>query len=435
MLLRKKLTLPLVILLFMMTFTACSDSSVSVDNNIAVIQGSVESSASQEKVQSSAEAEGAVVTAARVTSNGSFEVISETETQVSASGNFTLEVDASSLNHIAVLVETNGETLKGFLSKEISNGQTYTIKPVNSVSTAEAEVFAEIVAKGKTDIIHKSDIEAAVKNQSAAVIRSSSSASGQVASALESSAEARFSFFSEYGDADAETKLDTWLTVMTEAQAAFESTVSNNSSADAHAAAFEALLDAKLFAYAETGLNEVEISKLTHMQATVKQNSLNSAASDIRTDVRASSSVLVALAVDKAVRTRAEASGMSSATVSAIADAGAKLTGNVKASAGSRSEIQAAFDVYHEEVRNAMESDSSVEGSVIVAIDIEINSTAGAKTIFNTAISGILNLNTMNEAYAEFASSVRNSVEAQNSLIGSVETDAMADILLMINLF
>ncbi|MCC5941758.1 MAG: hypothetical protein JJU37_09465 [Balneolaceae bacterium] len=435
MFLKNKLSIFSGLLLLLMTFQACSDGSVSVDENVALIQGSVESSGISEKAVSNADVSAATVTAARISSNGSFDIISETETQVDASGNFTLEVDANSLNHIAVLVETNGETLKGYLSKSIENGQSYTIKPVNSVSTAEAVVFADIVAKGKADIVHKADIEAVVNQRSATAIRSSSTASGRVATAVENSADARMTFFSEYGEADAETKMDTWFEIMTEAQAEFESAISNNSSAEAKEAAFDALLDAKLFAYAEAGLSEVEISKLVHMQAKVKNNSLGSASSDIRSDVRASSSLLVALAVDNATIARAEASGMSQATISAISDAGAKLTGEVRTSAGTNSQIQAAFETYHEEVKAAIESDSSVEGSVIVTIDLEINAIGGAKFIFDSAISGILSLNILNDAYAEFAGSVRNSVESRSDSIGSVEAEAMADILLLINLF
>ena len=435
MFLKNKLTIFSGLLLLLMTFQACSDSSVSVDENVALIQGSVESSGTSEKAVSNADVSAATASAARISSNGSFDIISETETQVDASGNFTLEVDANSLNHIAVLVETNGEILKGYLSKSIENGQSYTIKPVNSVSTAEAVVFADIVAKGKADIVHKADIEAVVNQRSATAIRSSSTASGRVAAAVENSADARVTFFTEYGEADAETKMNTWFEIMTEAQAEFESAIRNNSSTEAKEAAFDALLESKLYAYAEAGLSEVEVSKLVHMQAKVKNNSLGSASSDIRSDVRASSTLLVALAVDKATIARAEASGMSQATISAIADAGAKLTREIRASVGTDSQIQAAFETYHEEVKAAIESDSSVDGSVIVTIDLEINATGGAKYIFDSAIAGILSLNILNDAYAEFAGSVRNSVESRSDLIGSVEADAMADILLLINLF
>ena len=422
-------------ILLIFTLMGCSDSSTSADESVAIIQGSVEEEASKAKsTASQTSAEGTVVMAARVASNGSIEAISETETEVNASGQFTLEVDASTADRIAVIAETGGGTMKGYVSANVENGQSYTIKPVNVESTAETRIYGQLVADGKTDVVHSSDIEAAVNANVAAQIYTSSSAITHVAAGLSNSAEARAQFISEF-EGDAEAKLNQYFETMTDVQLQLESNLAASSSAGDREAAYEAFLDAKLNAYTEAGVDVSTLAKLGHLKVNVMQNSITSVSSSVRNNVKASTSSFAAIAIDKAVQASAEASGVSQATLSAIADAGVTLRGEVKSSTGASGEIEAAFEAYHSEVRSALESDSSVEASIIIAIDTELNSVGGAKLLFDSALSGVVSAGTISDIYVEFTNSVHSTVEAQNALIGDVNASAIADILIFINLF
>jgi hypothetical protein len=426
-----------IVLLSFMIFSACSDNGTTgVDDETgAVINGSVENGAEQSKSMNNAtSAEAGTVWAARITSEGSFEKIGDTETEVDASGNFSLTVDANAANEIAIIAETGGQELKGFISAQIENGQSYTLKPINAESSAETEVFARIVADGKADVVHKSDIETVISSNTGAEIYSSSSAIAEISAAVKNSADARTGFFAEF-DSDADSKLNQYFELMTDIQFDYESAVNSTTSSDGREAAFEAFLDAKADAYFEAEFEAENVAKFLHMQTKVVQNSFSSVSSSVQNDARASTSLLAAIAIDIAVRSKAEASGMSEATISAIADAGSTLRAEVKGSAGAEGEISSAFEAYHEEVRAAMESDTSVEASVLIAIDTEINATGGAKLLFDSAISGLINVQSLNDVYADFTSSVRSSVEAQSELIGDVNAEALADILILINLF
>jgi hypothetical protein len=438
MLFKNYLTIPISVIIFsIVLFTACSDNgatAVDVESG-AVINGSVENGTTQDKSMSSeSEAEETTVWAASVTSNGSFEKISETETEVDASGEFSLTVDADAVNYLAIVAESGGAELKGFISAQIENGQSYTIKPINAQSSAETEVFARIVADGKTDIVHKSDIEAFITSNAGAEIYSSSSAIADVSGAVKNSADARTAFFSEF-DSDVSAKMDQYFEIMTDIQFDYESAVSSSTSSDAREAAFEAFLEAKAGAYTEAEFEAVNIAKFLHMQKEVAQNSMESVSSSVRNEVRSTTSIMAAIALDAAVQARAEASGMSESTISAIVDAGSTLHADVSGSGGTEGEISAAFETYHEEVRTAMESDSSVEGTILITIDTEINAAGGPGILFETAISGLISAQSLNDIYADFVSSVRSSVEAQSELLGEVDAEAVADILILINLF
>lgn len=418
-------------------YTACSDSSTtsSVDQ-YAEIHGTVEGGFPQAKMDySESNTESKAVWAAAITSGGSIEKISETETQVDASGRFTVNVDANQANRVVIVAESEGRQMTGFIAAEIENGKSFTLKPVNIESTAETAVYTRIISEGKSNLIHKSDIETLIRANSAADIHASGSVTNQVAAAIIHSAEARAEFLSEYGSSDVQTLLNNYFELMTEAQLDYEAAVSSSTSSDARNAAFDAYLHKKFDSYHEAGVDLAATAKMTHMQAIVVQNTLGSVSAGVRNTARSSQAFLAAIAIDAVVKARAEASGMSQSTVSAISDAGSVLKAEVRSSNGAEASVKSSFKKYHEDVRTAIENDSSVEASIIIAIDTEINSVGGAKFLFSTSLSGLLDASSLLDVYGNFAGSVRNSVEAQSDLIGDVNTDALADIMILINLF
>ena len=428
-------------LMFLFMFTACSDNGTGVDPDspdngtdgpAATINGSVDES-SQSKVQSGeTTAEAGVVSAARINSSGSVEIIEGTETEVDASGRFSLQVDAEVSDHIVIVAETAEGQVMGFISAEIENNQSYTIKPITAESSAETAVFAEIVANGKANIVQKSDIEVAVNTSAAADINASSSAAAEVAAAISNSAEARAEFIAEF---ESDASFNQAAELIADAQFQLESNLDAAASDDERKAAFDAFLEAKVNAYAESGMEMSNIGKMFHLQAEVKQNTFSSASADIENSARASVSVLAAIAIDNAVNAKVQASGASDATVSAIADAGVNLRAELESSSGAAAEIETAFETYHQEVRAAFESDSSTEAAVIVTVDAEINVNGGVKSTFESSLSGLLDLGTLTEVYADFTSSVQSSVETQSEVIGEVDVKTVTDIVVLINLF
>lgn len=436
-----KLLFATVSLLALFNFTACSDDNSTGNDNEgetpesqATINGQVQDEFAKSPSTSNAkDIEGTVVTAATVSSSGSFQMMEDTETEVESSGEFTLEADASTAEEIVVVAENNGEQLTGYISAEVENGSSYTIKPLDTESSAETDVYTQIKSQGNTDIVHKSDIETVITSNSAADVHGDESATAEVAAAVTNSAQARSEFFSEFSE-DAESEINAYFETMTDAQFSYESTLNSSSSTDEEEAAFEGYLETKVNAYNDASLNEKQTAEFLHAQGNVILNSMSSVSSEVENEARHSSSTMIAIATDNAVKAKAEASGMSDETVSAIADAGVTLRTEVQGSGGSESTISAAFETYHDEVRSAMENDSSVEGTAVVTIDTEINAAGGVKATFDSTLSGLVDTSSLTDLYISFNNDVDAVVDAQSDLIGDIDAEVLSDIMVLINL-
>lgn len=426
-------------LLFLFNLTACSDDNSTGNEgedpgSQATINGTVEDEFSKSTANARAKVpENTVVMAATVDASGSLDVKENTETEVETSGDFTLEVDASTAEEIVVIAESNGEQLKGYISAEVENDNSYTIKPLDVESSAETDVYTKIKADGNTNMVHKSDIESIVTASGAAEVYGDASATNEIAAAVSNSAQARADFFAEFTE-DAESNIDSYFEAMTDAQFEYEAALNSSSSNDQNEAAFEAFLETKVNAYSDAGLDAKENAEFLRVQGHAILNSMSSVSSEVENEVRHSSSFMIAIATDNAVRARAESSGMSQSTVDAIADAGVTLRADVQGSNGSESSVEAAFETYHDEVRAAIENDSSVEGSAVVAIDTEINLAAGAKAALSSALSGVVEASQLIDAYVQFDSEVDAIVDANSNLIGDVDAEVISDIMVLINL-
>ncbi|WP_409028986.1 hypothetical protein [Gracilimonas sediminicola] len=423
--------LSIVILITALVAMGCSTSSS--NNGSATIEGSVQPESSKQKVATSS-VEGAVVTAARVTSDGSLETMEGTETETNASGSFMLEVDVEAAENIVIVAKKEGNEWRGFLSGEVENGSSVSLKPINTESTAESSVFAEVVASGNADIVQKSDIEAVVTNNVASEVESGLTSSAQIAAALKNSAEARVEFYSEMMQDNSEEALEETYELLAEAQFQLESELAASSSAEARSEAYDVFIESTVNAYVNAGLDASATAKALEMWSRVTVNSMTAVSSEIKNDARAQASLIAATAVDLAVQAEAEATEMSESSKQAIIDAGVELRSDIEASAGVASEVEAAFEAYHDKVRNTMESDTAFEATVILNIDNEINSDNGAKSNFSSSISGILKASAVFDVYESFFTSIQGTVESSLSGSNETEIEAVSQIMILINL-
>ncbi|WP_421774524.1 hypothetical protein [Gracilimonas sp.] len=427
----KPIKLSIVFLITALVAMGCSTNSS--NNESATVEGSVQPESSKQKVAASS-VEGAVVTAARVTSGGSLETMEGTKTETNASGNFMLEVDVEAAENIVIVAKNEGNEWRGFLSSEVENGSSVTLKPINTESSAESSVFAEVVASGNADIVQKSDIEAVVTNKTASEIESGLTSSAQIATSLKNSAEARVEFYSEMMQDNSEEALDETYELLAEAQFQLESELAASSSAEARSEAYDVFIESTVNAYVNAGLDASATAKALEMWSRVTVNSMTAVSSEIKNDVRAQTSLIAATAVDLAVQAEAEATEMSESSKQAIIDAGVELRSEIEASAGVASEVEAAFEAYHDEVRNTMESDAAFEATVILNIDNEINSDNGAKSNFSSSISGILKASAVFDVYESFFTSIQGTVESNLSGSSESEIEAVSQIMILINL-
>lgn len=422
------------IILFALTFSACTDSPTGVESeeDTATIHGSVDDNSSQAKSLSSNSSSSAyVVMAGTVNSDGSISMIEGSETEVSADGSFSMEVNVETANHIVVIAESSSAEFKGFISSELENNQNYTLKPLNAESTAETEVFIEVVTEGAAEIVQKSDIQLAVDAEAAAELSGNSSAVAEVATALKAYAEARAEFFAEKAS---ETALELAAELRAEAQLQLETALDAAGSESEREAAIEAFVEASAEAYAEAGLSLEDVSKLLHLKIEVIEQNAANLSAEVKNKIRKALSVYASAGLEIAMNAQAESSNASESTVEAIVEAGVQLRSEIESSSGASGEIRAAFDQYHEEVRAAFENDSSAEASVVVTVGAEINANGAAKAEFHSMLDVLFNLSMVTEPYTEFRSAVLASVEAASEGNSEVQSEAVTSIIVLMNL-
>ncbi|HCT53328.1 MAG TPA: hypothetical protein DF712_12820, partial [Balneola sp.] len=296
---------PIMILMLAVIGFACSDSNNNSDS--ATVNGSVEQSQAKAKTLT----EGTVVTMATVTANGSINTIEGAETTTDANGKFSLSFDASTAQNYVVVAENNGAEAMGFLSTQVENGQSIQLKPIDTESTAESNVFARLVAQGDADLVTKSDIEAMVTSTNESEVRNSASLASQFAVALASSAEARADFFANEVEGNGEEKLNATLEILADAQTRLEADLSAASSTQAETEAYDLFLETSANAFVSAGVEANKAAQAIEIWGRVLVNNINSASTEIKNSVRSQTSIMAGIAIDAAVRAEAEASEMS----------------------------------------------------------------------------------------------------------------------------
>jgi hypothetical protein len=407
---------------------SCSDSTGGTDDsNQAQVSGKVESTNAKVSTSSAT-----VVTAAEVTANGSFRTIEGTETNVDASGNFTMFVDADAYQNFVIQAQSSSTTTMGYVSGEVENGASYTLKPINSESSAETSVYARLVASGKNEMVTKGEIEAVVTSENSAEINSNSSYAAEIATSLSNAAQVRAEYYESEFSSNANAQLEAVFTAMVEAQADLEAKLYSSTSVEAGQAAYTEFNSAMVEAYAQSSVELSVAAKAVEMWSRAFMNSSASLTTEVKSEANKQVSLFTATMIDLAVQAETEASGASESTTDATIEAGTNLRANISASSGTEADIRAAFETYHDEVRAALESDTNFNASVIVSIDSDINVQSGPKFVFESAISSTLSANLMLDIYNEFHSQIEASVEEMASG-SSQKIEALVELMILIN--
>jgi predicted HicB family RNase H-like nuclease len=419
---------------------ACSDSN-SDSQNETTIRGSVEqsnfsgsmTSKSGQHDHTTLQETKSDVYAARVTESGDTQKIEGSETQTDDQGRYTLTVDMDAAQRVVIIAENSGQQLRGFVDASIKNGISYSMKPINVESTAEANVYTQLVKAGKSDMVSKADIDMAVDASAAARMQANPGAVAQLATSLGRAAEARAQFYSARLQSNASSALNKAKELHAKAQIQYESQLRAGASAADKQAALNALIDAKLNAYRESGLTTADASAMVDLWVRITMNGLYSAPDEIKNRLFVRLAFFKAVAMDKYVRAEAQAAGFASSTQQAIVDAGIKLRTTINTQVSTLTEIQAAFETWKNEVEDAIESDSSTEATVIITLNSEINTTTGASTTFHAAVNASATTSVVTAAYVTFTDTLKQLIQSRIQSGSEARVEAATGVLMMIN--
>ncbi|GAA5520932.1 hypothetical protein LQ318_04275 [Aliifodinibius salicampi] len=421
---------------------ACSDLSTSSDSDEATVNGRVESNEGQKAKSSgyqSTAVEGATVTMARVTADGSLEAIQNASAETNAEGEFTLQVDADAVTDasgdIIVVAEKEGQQWKACLYGELKNGSSIDLKPITIESSGEASVYQQVVARGETGLVSKADIETYIGSEAAAEIQANSEAAAEFAVALAKEAEARATFFANQSIEITEEQMMEIKNAKAEALANLHASLYASSSQSAKADAYNTYTQAVASAHTEAGINANAYAKAKEGASNLIIKNTTELSSSAQSEVRANSAVIVAIAVDKAVQARMEAAEIAESSVEAAAQAGTQLRADVrsKATAGA-SEIQSLFASYNHKIVDVLEQEFSANAETIVGINSQINSTGGIKATLVASIGASANTDAIVDAYSTFYSAVETLVSNLFTAGTDAEAQLVSDIMILINI-
>ena len=417
------------------------DSSTGVDSGgAATFEGKVENTSAQKSTASSSSTvEGAVVTAAHVNTDGSLETISSNQVQTNAEGEYSLSVDVSAAaetsNRIIIVAESEGQSAKAFVASNVENGNTFTVQPISFESSAEADVFQNIVANGNTDLVAKADIEAAVESDVAADIEGSADNAASVASALVSSAEAKVQFYAEKGVEISEDQRQQVMQIKQEAQVQLDTELDAAANTQEEQAAFNTFMQTVADAELEAGVEAWAVAESNDFAARVLIQNNADLSTDAQSEIRKHAYFFTAVAVEAAVRAEADVLEASESTINAIADAGATLRTEIKSTSNaSKGAIDDLFIRFNEDVQAAFNSDTSLNGNAFVTANTAISGSAALKSTLESTLSATVDLNTMLSAYTAFTSGVKTTVDTTFTEANETETQAYTRVLVLINI-
>lgn len=421
---------------------ACSDFTTSPDSEQATINGRVESSESSKAKNSGYQAsaiEGATVTAARITADGSLESIGNAEAETNAEGEFTIEIDAAAVanasDKIIVTAEKEGRQWKAIVYGKLENGSSLDLKPLSGETTGEASVYQQVVASGETDLVTKADVEAYIGTETAAEIRSREEAAVEFANALAAEARARAEYFADQSAERTEEQITEIKNAKAEALANLNASLYASSSQSATAEAYTTFAEAIASAHVDAQVDAGAYAKAKETASNLILKETAEFSDAAQSEVRANAALLVAIAVDKAVQARMEAAEIAESSVEAAGTAGVELRTALRTKAtASASEVKGLFSTYNEKIIDILEQEFSANAEIIVGINSQINDTGGAKAALETSIEASADTGAIVQAYSAFYAAVETLVDNLLSLGSDTEAEVVADVMILVNL-
>lgn len=430
-------------LIFVLALTfigvACSDSSTSPDSDPATVEGQVENTSSDSESAKYKSIEGAVVTAAQVTSSGELEALGTAEAETDADGEFTLEIDsevaANTANSIVIVAESNGQTAKTFVTGQLESGSRVEVQPITYESSAETEVYQRVVANGDIEIVHKADIEATVNSEVAQDIESNSQQAANVAAALAARAEAKAQYYSDLGIELTEEQMNNISETKTEAQVKLESSLNSATNAEQKQAAFDAFLETVAQAETEAEVQATGVAKVSESSSRVMVNNSSDLSVEAQAEIRKHVAYMTAFVLESAVEAQMEAMAATESSINSAVDASATLRTEVKEMGNaSQEEVQAAFETFNAEIISILESDAEVNGDLFVSANTIINQNGGAKATLESSLEATAKLSLILDAYTQFYSQVGTVVDSTFSNASEAEAEAYTQLFILINM-
>ena len=426
----------LTILLFSTFLWSCGDDSTDpMDGNSAVLKGRVTTDGGYgtglEKAGSTnSSVEGAVVTVSRIESNGSLTAVSDTSVYTDSDGEFELEIEATGEVDLLITATKGTSEWKAVVSVTVNANAEIYVQPLNVESTAEAEVYVEAAKNSETDVVTYNEVAFYVNADIAAKIVGNTTAVQAVKNALviRANTEKELLVSSEFGYSSSD--VSSIKEVEVNAQAELESdlyfSTDNESSYDV---AWESYFSAVINGYSNASITLNDYAKARETAGTAMINLSSGLDSDIQLQLRKRDAYLKAVLVTEAMVNEYAAAGANTTQQAQVRTIGNTLKVSIK-SATSVTAINQAYA----EFTSSVEANIQVTFSAALAAYAKIQSTITGtiKAALKTAIAAAANIDAVVNGYLDFYVNVESTIDTNMSGTDDSQLEIYSNIFALI---
>lgn len=427
-------------IIFVFTFMACSNDENPVEtggNETAKVSGKISSSSSSQsflgKTVDAESVDGAAVVLAQIQADGSLKTVSTQSVQTDVNGKFVVETNVSDVNNLVVVAEKAGVKWKAIVSAKVKKGTTVYAPPLNSESTAEADLYIKLVERGEANGISQTDLKWFINSEVAAQIKASADSETKFITAVKANSEATSSAAGNSYFGLTNAQIQAMLKAKTDACAKLDEELYINGESEAgQENAFRNYEGAVIAANASNNISANTYAKLMRIGISAYTNASASMQAQARLAASKSFYLRYALVLNYAMQQQFQAAGASSSQMNAVNSAGLTLYASIKNS-GNSDEIKNAFVQYSTSVKTQLKLVLSAQATIIDSIDVAINSTGGARAVLSASINVGVNLNTIVNAYITFYNAFESTVQTTLTGAASAHVNAAAQIMILAN--
>ena len=197
--------------------------------------------------------------------------------------------------------------------------------------------------------------------------------------------------------------------------------------------AFESFQEAIINAYVNAGISKSKHAKIIEISTEEMLRASSSLSSETRLALERSSAKRKSHVQRRAMEEDFESANTPQSQRNDVISAGVTLETSIDAAA-SVSEINAAFNAYHDTVVEQLRLVLNAHSASITSIDASINSAGGAKAVLTTSLAAAVSTDAVINAYVNFYNSVSTLVETQLSAATSAEINSTIAILIVANM-
>lgn len=433
--------IPVVLLLFI--FTSCSKDSNPVDSGNAnsKVSGKVTGDPGLYKslqktsgTESSQGVSGAAVILAQVQADGSLKTVSTQSVQTDVNGNFTVETNLSSAQNLVVVATKNTSTWKAVVYSQVGSNTTTYCQPVNTQTTAQADVYSQLVVSGQASAVSTADLQMYLNSSVAAQINSSTSAESQFASCLTSESQVRTQAYSSAYFGISASQWTTIENARAQSLASFQTSLYNHvDSQSSIGQDFQTYQRAFISAYTNANVKIESYAKLLRISSRACVDLSAQMSSSASFAVYQSVYAYSALVLRSACESKFQDAGAASAQMSAVSNAGVTLSASI-ANATTVSQISNAYVQYHNTLTAQLKVVLSAYASLVDTIDASINGTTGIKATLNASLTGTVSTSQYITAYTTFNNSLATLVQTTLTGATSAQVNSASEILILANM-